>query len=171
MMNNLRKLGLALSSVIASGFPLSAQGATYHHPVKVLACDADRGHFMLPGYIPGYYPPGPYFWSDVYGYRYHQDALGGNPTLGIDYVNETATTMKEIEFGLVARGRLVAEVRDVGTFSPGVQIKHKFGLSPNVFPLRTAFARCVPLRIRFASGAAWKNPHLPALRRSIYNSP
>ncbi|MGZ6181959.1 MAG: hypothetical protein ACXWNV_07900 [Vulcanimicrobiaceae bacterium] len=29
---------------------------------------------------------------------------------------------------LIARGHLVAEVRDVGTFSPNVEIKHAFDL-------------------------------------------
>ncbi len=79
--------------------------------------------------------------------------------------------MTEIEFGLVANGRLVAEVRDVGTFSPGAEIKHKFGLNPNVFPLQTSFAKCVPLHIKFADGTKWRNPNLPALQRSIYAHP
>ena len=72
-----------------------------------------------------------------------------------------AGVMTDIEFGLVANGRLVAEVRDVGTFSPGAEIKHQFGLNPNVFPLQTALSRCVPLRIIFADGTTWKNGHLP----------
>jgi len=46
-----------------------------------------------------------------------------------------------------------------------------FGLSPNVFPLGTGLARCIPLHIRFADGTTWKNPHLPALQRSIYRHP
>ena len=48
--------------------------------------------------------------------------------------NATNVVMKDIEFGLIVHGNLVAEVRDVGTFSPGAEIKHEFGLSPNVFP-------------------------------------
>jgi hypothetical protein len=83
----------------------------------------------------------------------------------------TSEVMKDIEFGLVVHGNLVAEVRDVGTFSPGAEIKHEFGISPNVFPIQTSFARCVALKITFADGSKWKNPHLPALRRSIYGHP
>ena len=53
---------------------------------------------------------------------------------------------------------MVAEVRDVGTFSPGAEIKHQFGLSPNVFPLGTSIVECVPLKITFVDGSKWKNP-------------
>jgi hypothetical protein len=144
------------------------------HPVKVTACDPrlNAMHTYAPP-PPGFYPlGGPYFWNDVYGYRYYQPPIRStNPTLSIDYSNATDTAMKEIEFGLIANGRLVAEVRDVGTFSPGITIKHEFGLNRNVFPLQTGLPQCVPLHITFADGTKWKNPHLPALRRAIYESP
>ena len=78
--------------------------------------------------------------------------------------------MKQIEFGLIVRGSLVAEVKDVGTFSPGAEIKHKFGVSPNIFPIQTSYAKCVPLHILFADGTKWKNPHLPAYRASMYGA-
>ena len=92
--------------------------------------------------------------------------------LGIDYTNKTQKVMREIEFGLIANGNLVAEVKDVGTFSPGIEIKHEFGISHNVFPLQTGLARCVPLRIKFADGTKWRNPRLPAKpRRQMYESP
>jgi hypothetical protein len=79
--------------------------------------------------------------------------------------------MKQIEFGLIVSGSLVAEVKDVGTFSPGAEIKHKFGLSRNVFPLQTSYAKCVPLKIQFEDGSHWKNPHLPAYHASMYGAP
>ena len=79
--------------------------------------------------------------------------------------------MKEIEFGLIVRGSLVAEVKDVGTFSPGAEIKHKFGVSKNIFPIQTSYAKCVPLHILFVDGTKWKNPHLPAYRASMYGAP
>jgi hypothetical protein len=79
--------------------------------------------------------------------------------------------MKQIEFGLIVRGSLVAEVKDIGTFSPGAEIKHKFGVSSNIFPIQTSYAKCVPLKILFVDGTKWKNPHLPAYRASMYGAP
>jgi len=163
-----RMLSLA-AFVLAVGavIPASAQMQA-RHPVKVMTCQASRNVMVTDGWAPGYYPAGRYYWPSVYGYRYYQPPLRtSNPTLSIDYANAMSKPMKEIEFGLVANGNLVAEVKDVGTFSPGVEIKHEFGLSPNVFPLRTALTRCVPLKIVYEDGTKWTNPHLPALRRKL----
>lgn len=178
-------LGLALgvpslAGAQSSPAPVMMPAATHpphvtvKHPISVSACNPKRNTYTAAGYVPGYYPMGvgPYWgWPSVYGLNYYQYPVQGNPTLSIDYKNATDVVMKDIEFGLVVRGDLVAEVRDVGTFSPGAEIKHEFGLSPNVFPLQTSFAECVPLKITFADGTKWKNPHLPALRRSIYGPP
>lgn len=137
--------------------------------IKVNKCDPQLNTNVYPGYVAGYYPRlGPYGWYDVYGVRYTQPVLSGSAHLGIDYINNTSKPMSSIEFGLLARGALVAEVRDVGTFSPGAEIKHEFGISTNVFPLGTGLPVCVPLRITFADGSKWRNPHLPAIQRSIY---
>ncbi len=148
---------------------------TMAHPIQVSACNPQRNvSYNYAGYTPGFYPgyAGGYWgWPSVYGAMYYQPApVANNPTLGIDYVNVTNAVMKQIEFGLIVRGSLVAEVKDVGTFSPGAEIKHKFGLSPNVFPLQTSFAKCVPLKITFEDGSKWKNPHLPAYRASMYGT-
>ena len=146
-----------------------------HHAEQRIAikrCEPSRSVTTTPayGFTPAFYPRGRYYWDDVYGFPYYQRPVAVNEsgTLAIDYVNVTPTVMRSIEFGLIANGRLVAEVRDVGTFSPNVEIKHQFGLNPNVFPLSTALARCVPLRITYADQATWVNPRLPALRRQIY---
>jgi len=145
---------------------------TMPHPIKVSTCNPQRNTYMSGGFAPAYYPGGPYWgWPSVYGMNYYSYPVEGNPTLSIDYTNVTNLVMKSIEFGLIAHGNLVAEVRDVGTFSPGAEIKHQFGLSRNVFPLGTSFTECVPLKITFVDGSTWKNPHLPALRRSIYGHP
>jgi hypothetical protein len=123
------------------------------------------------GYSPGFYPGRAYYWNDVYGYRYQQAALAGeNGTLYLDYKNISPRVMKTIEFGLIANGHLVAEIRDVGTFSPQAEIKHQFGLSPNVFPLQTGLPRCLPLRIAYTDGTHWVNRNLPALQRKIYGT-
>jgi len=79
--------------------------------------------------------------------------------------------MHTIEFGLVANGVLRAEVRDVGTFSPGAEIKHSFGISANVFPIQTGLPQCIPLRITFADGSKWRNPALPHKNEKIYLHP
>jgi len=141
---------------------------TPRHPVKVTTCKPSANVMVSGGWVPGYYPRNPYYFPTVYGYRYYQPPVRtANPTLAIDYSNTTSQAIKEIEFGLVANGYLVAEVRDAGTFSPGVEIKHEFGLSPNVFPLQTSLARCVPLKVVYEDGTHWKNPRLPALKHKI----
>jgi hypothetical protein len=170
-------LGTAiLCLIVAFGAVQGARAATVHvaHPVQVNTCNPQRNVSVATGFAPAYYPVGvgPYWgWPSVYGYRYYQYPVRGNPTLSIDYVNRTGVVMKDIEFGLIAGGQLVAEVRDVGTFSPGIEIKHEFGLNRNVFPLRTGLPQCVPLKITFEDGTKWRNPHLPALRRAIYAQP
>lgn len=146
--------------------PAAAQ--TLPPPVHVAACDPQPPSVVVPGYVHGFYPVGPYYWHDVYGYRFLEPPITNNPTLSIDYFNVSPKVATEVEFGLVARGHLVAEVRDVGTFSPNAEIKHTFGLNPNVFPLGTGLAACVPLRVTFADATTWINPHLPAFRSSIY---
>lgn len=162
---------LALSLIPAVPVAAATEYAhvTMRHPIHISTCNPKHNNYMATGYAPAYYPGGPYWgWRSVYGYNYYQYPVSGNPTLSIDYKNATNVVMKDIEFGLIARGQLVAEVRDVGTFSPGAEIKHEFGLNRNVFPLGTSMAECVPLKITFVDGSKWKNPHLPALHRSIY---
>ena len=166
-----------VSGLLAAGWPaisrtdtMSVAPVAARSPIKVNKCDPMLKMTTYPvGYVPAYYPyGGPYFWTDIYGYRYTQAPLSRNAFLAIDYVNRSAVPIRSIEFGLVANGRLVAEVRDVGTFSPGAEIKHEFGLNPNVFPIQTGLPKCVPLHVLFQDGTRWKNPRLPALERSIY---
>jgi hypothetical protein len=91
--------------------------------------------------------------------------------LNVDFTNITNKVMTTVEWGLVANGRLVAEARDVGTFSPGAEIKHRYGLSPNVFPLQTGLPRCIALLVKFADGTTVHNPNLPQARRQMYAHP
>jgi hypothetical protein len=164
--------GLALAALCAIAVPAGAVGvpATAHHVLSVKRCDP-QFQAGTGGFTPAFYAGPRYRWTDVYGYPYLQPPIQPSGSLAIDYVNATSNTMTKIDFGLVANGRLVAEVRDVGTFSPGAEIQHTFGISPNAFPLGTALARCVPLRVTYKDGTIWRNPHLPALRRSIYAPP
>jgi hypothetical protein len=176
-MNNARSAITALLLTAFCAAPALAQPAPMAvapapaKQINVSSCVATRpargggfGEFQ-----PAYYPLTPYYWNDPYGFRFRQPALlPTSGSLSIDYTNVTSNVMKTIDFGLVARGHLVAEVRDVGTFSPNAEIKHEFGLDRNVFPLRTALTTCIPLRIVYADGTIWKNPHLPKTRKEIY---
>jgi len=148
--------------------------------VKVSACNPNLNVMQSGGYVagPGYYgyAPGYYgrggYWGDAYGARYYQAPVTTtDPQLGIDYVNISHKAMSSIEFGLVVNGVLRAEVRDVGTFSPGAEIKHKFGISPNVFPIQSGLPQCIPLRITFQDGTKWRNPGLPPKNQHIYMHP
>jgi hypothetical protein len=181
-MNTLRFLLVPLAFCLGALLPAAASAQAMvavrvAHPIQVNACNPERNvTYNYSGYTPGYYPYGYGYnrfwgWPSVYGATYYQAPVANNPTLGIDYVNATSVVMKQIEFGLIVRGSLVAEVKDVGTFSPGAEIKHKFGVSPNIFPIQTSYAKCVPLHILFVDGTKWKNPHLPAYRASMYGAP
>jgi hypothetical protein len=177
-MNAVRLLSGLAALCLGALLPAAAQaqamaGTPVGHPLAVNKCAPTRNTQTYAGYTPGYYPYGNRYWGwpSVYGPTYYQYPVQSRPTLAIDYSNQTSMVMKQIEFGLVVRGELVAEVKDVGTFSPGAEIKHEFGLSSNVFPLQTSYAKCVPLVIHFANGHVWKNPHLPTYKRSMYGPP
>lgn len=167
---------VAVLSVLA-GAPCvaTAQHLAMRHPIEVNACTPKRHPgYLAAGWGAAYYPPGSgpnWGWPSVYGTMFYQYPIGRNPTLSVDYVNATNLTMKDVEFGLVAGGSVVAGVRDLGTFSPGAEIKHVFGINPSVFPAAAGTSRCVPLRITFADGTKWKNPNLPSLSESVYGTP
>ena len=149
-----------------------ASAVVYHNMISVTHCHPalhEMTSYAGPGWYPGYYPAyGPYRWGSVYGPAVYQPPVTTtSPQLAIDYTNVTNRVMKQIEFGLVTNNGLVAEVKDVGTFSPQVEIKHKFGLSENVFPIQTGLPQCVPLKITFEDGEVWKNPHLPRLKHHL----
>ncbi len=152
-------LALMISTLgTAAVSPSSVPGPSL---ISVSKCVPEQGVYRA-GYTPAYYPMRPYSWRNVYGYTYYQPAYASSaPSLSIDYTNISSKTMREIEFGLIARGELIAEVKDIGTFTTGAEIKHQFGLSPNVFPIGTGLSQCVPLKISFADGTTWRSPHLP----------
>ncbi len=161
---------LALAAV-----PGSASALVQRDPIHVTDCDPRSGfagRAYPAGYVRGYYPGAPFYWVDPYGFRYYQPPLlapaPAAPSLGISYTNTSPKTATTVVFGLIARGDLVAEVRDVGTFTTGAPIKHEFGLSPNVFPISTGLPRCVPLLVTFSDGTAWRNPHRPRAAGALY---
>ena len=163
-----------LSTVISLGLQLPASAQTAS-PVAVNKCEPfpPKTKVNYSGLSPAYYPAGQYYWNDPYGRRYLQyplsattHATGG--TLAISFTNITRKPLKQVDFGLVAKGYVVAEVRDVGTFSHGAEVKHTFGLNPNVFPLGTGLAKCVPLRATYEDGTTWHIPRLPREEESLY---
>lgn len=170
-----RNLTLLLTAAIVSvgtAVPLAAHAATASVPVRVAKCEP-RAHPFDPasGYSTAYYrTAGPYSWYDVYGHPFQQPHVTrATPILAIDYTNVTSKPIKQIDFGLVSGGKLVTEVRDVGTFAPGSEIKHEFGITEEA--LASGASQCVPLRSTFADGTTWKNPELPKPTAKTYASP
>ena len=98
-------------------------------------------------------------WIDPYGY-WHRN-LGQFPYreafLAITFENKGPLIAAEIDFGLVARGSLIAVAKDVGKFPPGVTIDHEFVVSPEVLPLDSV-PYCAVLRVKYADGSVWRNP-------------
>lgn len=116
--------------------------------IRVTNCEPHRHAVGYPGHP----------WIDPYG-NYHGARYfpGDDGFLAITYVNERSVPATEVEFGLVARGWLIAVVRDAGKFSPGVAIDHEFSLDPEVFPIGTALPQCPVLRVKYADGSEWRN--------------
>lgn len=102
-------------------------------------------------------------WIDPYGI-YHGPANFPYTEgfLAISYTNDAPKTAKEIDFGLVSRGSLIAVTKDAGTFTTGARIDHEFSVDPEIFPIGTAFPYCAVLRVEYADGSVWQNPNPPA---------
>jgi len=102
-------------------------------------------------------------WIDPYG-GWHYGA-GAFPSwdafLAISYQNKAAVAATEVDFGLVARGSLIALAKDVGSFAPNVTIDHEFVVSREIFPIGTALPYCAVLRVKYSDGTEWQNPSPP----------
>ena len=159
-----RMLGVALLLVIAAAAaPATGKAAP---PVRITACepsnnlmDFDSVGFQPQAWTWAMYGPedGPYYtFMNSSVDSYEAAVMRSGPTLAVDYVNQTASVIRSIEFGLVTRGHLIAQVQDVGTFSPAMQISHDFRL-PNLWIGRGSLT-CVPLMVTFSDGTTWNNP-------------
>lgn len=84
------------------------------------------------------------------------------PMAMIDFFNASDRPISAVEFGLVADGKLVAIVRDMGSFAPKARIMHAYGIADAAVPPAKAMTECVPLRVRYADGTTWMNPSMPA---------
>lgn len=102
-------------------------------------------------------------WIDPYGYWHYglSDFPYYDGFLAISYENRAPLAASEIDFGLVARGSLVAVAKDVGTFAPGAAIDHEFVVGGSIFPLGTALPYCAVMRVKYADGSEWINPTPP----------
>ena len=97
---------------------------------------------------------------DAYGESYHQPSRTSTAILGIAFSNTAAKPISVVDFGFVVGGKLATEVRDAGSFAPGVTIKHDFHIPKDAY---AAKGMCVPLQVQFADGSTWKNPALPKM--------
>lgn len=142
---------LTAALVLAFGVA-SAQGVrqTPGSNIAVTQCSPHRHDVSYPGHP----------WIDPYGIYHgpmHFPTYEGY--LAITYTNKAAVAATEVDFGLVARRSMIAIVKDVGTFSPAISIDHEFSLDPQVFPIGTALPFCEVLRVKYANGTVWNNPH------------
>ena len=101
---------------------------------------------------------GPYYMSMSPGLdSFGAFRIPGSPIVAVDYVNQTARAIRSVEFGLVTRGSVIAEVRDTGMFTPDVEIRHQF-LVPGGWIGSGRFT-CLPLMVTFSDGTIWNSPN------------
>jgi hypothetical protein len=144
-------------------------------PVTLKHCEVASGQTMITGgrFVPGFFPrTGDYVWRDPFGRMYRQRRTPAritttDPALLVDYVNTSPDPLEVVVIGLVTNGNLIAEVRDVGSFTQGAVISRSFGLNPVILPL-TGMPQCVPLQATFKNGTVWTHPQLPRIDSRLY---
>jgi hypothetical protein len=149
-----RSFAAALAAFALAALPASAQGLqqTPGSRITITQCNPHRHR------VSGAHP-----WIDPYGvYHGPENFPYTEGFLAVTYTNDAPKAAKEIDFGLVARGSLIAVTKDVGTFTNGATIAHEFSVDPEIFPVGTAFPYCAVLRVQYADGSIWNNPNPPA---------
>jgi hypothetical protein len=139
--------GLLALAPMAGGAAPMAGAPSMAEVVHVDACGASAGH-----------PEASYM--GPFNKMVLQPALP--PMAMIDFFNASSRPISAIEFGLVADGKLLAVVRDMGSFTPNARIMHAYGIAEAAVPPANAMTQCVPLRVRYADGTTWMNPSMPA---------
>lgn len=78
----------------------------------------------------------------------------------IQFTNESAKTADLINFAVDSNGQTFV-IRDVGTFSPGIEIRHKYRNGSGQAFLLPAFVspkiKCKVDSVRFADGSVWRH--------------
>jgi len=131
---------LAVSALTA----VPARGAT--SPIRVVRCQINQ-------------PVASVTWIDSWGNSYTEPGTGNN--VDIDFINNGTQEAVAIDFGVLVKNTLVAQMRNSGKFSPGVLIKHNLGLDSAALKLKTF--RCLALRVTWADGSQWKSSELSSI--------
>ncbi len=147
-------LGMALA-LLLPGRSLAAPTESRQTPgsrVDVLTCAPHR-------HVSTQYHP----WIDPYGgwHTSRSQFPYWDAFLAISYRNRAAVAATEVDFGLVARGSLIAVAKDVGSFTKDALIDHEFVVSREIFPIGTTYPYCAVMRVKYADGTEWHNPSPP----------
>lgn len=79
----------------------------------------------------------------------------------IDYIIYGKKKAAEITFAVAYRNsasHFLRTVKDVGLFSPGVEIQHHFGLYSDVTYAGQHVQSCVPVKVKWADATLWVAP-------------
>ena len=117
------------------------------NPIRVVRCQINQ-------------PVATVTWIDSWGSSYTEPGTGSN--VDIDFVNNGSQDAVAIEFGVLVKNTLVAEMRNSGKFSPGVVIQHNLGLNAAA-ALKIKKFRCTALRVTWADGSQWTSPELSTI--------
>jgi hypothetical protein len=130
---------LVLASLSTS--PVAARGASPGAPVTINSCGPDLNSNPTNG-------------PAVAGIPLSTTSSG----IKIEFVNESAKTADLVNFDVNSNGTHFV-IRDVGTFSPGVSIKHRYrngsGQSFVLPAFITPNIKCRVASVRFADGTSW----------------
>lgn len=130
-----RALLATAAAALLSASPALAQQSP---PVSVEACSADAG---LPAL------------QFVNPFGVAQDQAAVPPMLMIAFKNTAAHPLSTVDFGVVRGGKVIAVVRDAGSFANSAVIMHAFHL-PSIMQSEESVT-CIPLAAKYADGSSW----------------
>jgi hypothetical protein len=92
---------------------------------------------------------------------FFSDADGSEATIlpgmvTISFTNRDAATANDVEFAVETNGYVAKRFNDVGSFSTGTTIDHRFPETDPTDGMRVAVARAT-----FDDGSVWVNPQVP----------
>ena len=106
-------------------------------------------------------------WVDVYGVTHPvTDFPADQAFLAIAYTNTATKAAREIDFGLVSRGELIAIAHDRDFERDGL-VAHEFVIlrmfHPRELPNRfnADLPYCAVLKVTYSDGSSWRNPNPP----------